>query len=940
MESKNRTARFIEVLERRSGLIIVALLVVTALLVVPLLTMAPDEQASADPSGLVFDLQADIDDSFEPTLHIAVFIAEARDGDILTQAGLWELRQNTQELLRVDALGELAPDDLPSQPYLYSAYDIDSNRPVAGVTTIADVVEQVLASDPRLDTTLEAASDEQVKIAVHRILSDPSTAGLADTLSVKAQNERRVVAGAEIDYWTAPALTLTLLADNEKLGGGSLSIAVGASETVLDKEEFSRNVQRVLRGEQQSYRLWGVAIDVNLESADEGQTAGLFIMLTVIAAVLIVGLSLRSYWAMALTGVGLSILMIWLKGFSNLAGIKGGLVIELIVPIAMISLGVDFAVHAVRRYQEEKSLGYTPGQALRIGLAGVFGALVLAMLSDSIAFLSNTSSGIESVIHFGLAAAIAVVSSFIVLGVVLPLAMMRIDQILTVRPSRPSIRARVVTLAGGLNVAVLSGTAVIFMVAVSAPVGVAIFAMTVVGFLVAPLLVVRRRNARPEAPPSLDEAAQDARRLPHTRAFSAEAMVGGLARFAPLVLIAAAGITAAAVLFALRLNPTFDVKDFFDHESDFVVGLDKLDEHRGRRGGEPAVVYIRGDLTDPRALAVILEFTDSLADNPYVARDANGEVVTNTTLLNLLARITGNGYARSQVLQTTGVEILDANGDGIPDSREQVKASYDYMIGHGLPLDDHTLVYDPGQVRSVLFHDPASDSENVTVISLGIPGTREQTIVTAARESLEEDIQLLGDSEAITRSGLTGSPFAREAQLNATTKTLSISLPIAAVGAFVLLLLTMRSIRYAMVTIIPIGLVVAWLYGLMYLTGFILNFVTATIGAISIGVGIDYSIHMTERFREELRRAPDKVQAMRQAARGTGAALVASAGSSIVGFSIMGLAPMPMFASFGILTALMIVLALAASLVVLPSLLLLVTPERADELATAGAAAD
>ena len=141
----------------------------------------------------------------------------------------------------------------------------------------------------------------------------------------------------------------------------------------------------------------------------------------------------------------------------------------------------------------------------------------------------------------------------------------------------------------------------------------------------------------------------------------------------------------------------------------------------------------------------------------------------------------------------------------------------------------------------------------------------------------------------------------------------------------------MRSVRYAVATIIPIGLVVAWLYGLMYLTGFSLNFVTATIGAISIGVGIDYSIHMTERFREELRRASDKMQAMRQAARGTGASLVASAASSIVGFAIMGLAPMPMFASYGILTALMIFLALAASLVVLPSLLLLVTPERARE---------
>jgi predicted RND superfamily exporter protein len=60
-------------------------------------------------------------------------------------------------------------------------------------------------------------------------------------------------------------------------------------------------------------------------------------------------------------------------------------------------------------------------------------------------------------------------------------------------------------------------------------------------------------------------------------------------------------------------------------------------------------------------------------------------------------------------------------------------------------------------------------------------------------------------------------------------------------------------------------------------------------------------------------------------------ALLASAASSVVGFTIMGFAPMPMFSSYGILTALMIFLALSASLVVLPSLLLLVTPEKTTE---------
>ena len=190
----------------------------------------------------------------------------------------------------------------------------------------------------------------------------------------------------------------------------------------------------------------------------------------------------------------------------------------------------------------------------------------------------------------------------------------------------------------------------------------------------------------------------------------------------------------------------------------------------------------------------------------------------------------------------------------------------------------------------------------------------------------------------ITRVGVTGSPFIREGQLGATTSSLQKSLPIAAAAALVLLL-TMRSLRYAVVTIIPVGLVVAWLYALMYLIGFNLNLVTATIGAISIGVGIDYSIHMTERFREELRRAATKMQALRQAAKGTGVVLVASAGSSIVGFTILGFAPMPMFSSFGFLTAIMIFLALVASLVVLPSLLLLVTPEKAAQGAPVAATA-
>ena len=110
----------------------------------------------------------------------------------------------------------------------------------------------------------------------------------------------------------------------------------------------------------------------------------------------------------------------------------------------------------------------------------------------------------------------------------------------------------------------------------------------------------------------------------------------------------------------------------------------------------------------------------------------------------------------------------------------------------------------------------------------------------------------------------------------------------------------------------------------MYLAGYHLNFVTATIAAVSIGVGIDYSIHMTQRFRQELAGGQEPVVALRAAASGTGLALTGSAASSVIGFAVMGFAPMPLFSAYGVITATMIFMAATATLLVLPSLLVLV----------------
>ena len=891
-----------------------------------MLLMAPTEQASTEPAGETFDLMDDVNRRFAAPVHSAFYLVEARAGDVLTQPVLWELYQNSTALLDADERGGLTPPGLPADRYLYTLYDSGTGRETVGILgNVAFAVQQALTRDPRPDISLETATTDMVKVALHHLFADASTERLVERLGNGHRTEKRTVLGQEIDYWTAPALAITVLSDNDKLGGGTYTIRVGGGGAVIDKERFNRKVQAVLRGEEESYLLWGVATDVNLEAEDQGRSAGIYIMLTVIGAVLIAGLSLRSYWATALTGAGLAVLIIWLKGVSALIGLKGGLINDLIVPIAMVSLGVDFAVHAVTRYRQEWVPGrVSPNRALRIGLTGVLGALLLAMLSDSIAFLSNLSSGIEGIIHFGVAAAIATVSSFVILGLLLPLTLSTIDRIQHVdfRPSSPSLWAGAAAfrVLASIAAAAVFGVAVILMVALSPLAGMGVLALGTVVFVVLPIGVLRWWGRRPGLHRGVDTY-REGWQLPFPNLVRIEGIVTGLAHLGPVVLFAAAVVTCLSTWRALDMEPTFDARDFYDSESDLVVGLDKFDRYIGDRYGESGLVYVRGDLTDPDALKAIDRFIERLPEVPQTAQHA----ATGSHALSLVRDVTGSAYARSVVEEASGLAITDADGDGIPDSPDQIAAIYDHLVVYGLPRDEQTLQLDPDLIKGVLYRDPSGEEEDVTVVNVGLVRSREISEVAAAERGLRKLLPVLEEAPSITRAGLTGSPFTRHAQVTATTRALQTSVPIAAVGAFLLLLVATRSFRYALVTIIPIGLVVAWLYGFMSVMGFALNFVTATIGAVSIGVGIDFSIHMTERFREELRKVGDKHRALRRAASGTGVALVASAASSIVGFGIMGFAPMPMFAAYGQLTAVMIFLALTASLVVLPSLLLMVT---------------
>jgi len=96
-----------------------------------------------------------------------------------------------------------------------------------------------------------------------------------------------------------------------------------------------------------------------------------------------------------------------------------------------------------------------------------------------------------------------------------------------------------------------------------------------------------------------------------------------------------------------------------------------------------------------------------------------------------------------------------------------------------------------------------------------------------------------------------------------------------------------------------------------------------TIAAMTIGVGLDYSIHIRQRYREERGIGQNPRDSMNRAIDHSGRALFGSAATTGLGFGVLSFADMNLFSMYGILSALMIMFAFLGAIIVLPGLLLL-----------------
>jgi hopanoid biosynthesis associated RND transporter like protein HpnN len=199
------------------------------------------------------------------------------------------------------------------------------------------------------------------------------------------------------------------------------------------------------------------------------------------------------------------------------------------------------------------------------------------------------------------------------------------------------------------------------------------------------------------------------------------------------------------------------------------------------------------------------------------------------------------------------------------------------------------------------------------------PGRRATELISRLVSDLK-----LGDQQITIRQ--TGQIPIDDEEFGALKQSAILNIAVSVVGVFIILWLALRSLRLiaAVVVSLAIGLAVSTAVGLLLVGA--LNVISVAFFVLFIGLGVDFGLQFSVRYRAERHDHPDLRNALLSAARKAGTPLALAALATAVGFcsflptAYRGLAELGEIAGVGML------IALATSVTALPALLAVMKP--------------
>ncbi|MCU4973449.1 MMPL family transporter [Halobacteria archaeon AArc-m2/3/4] len=713
---------------------------------------------------------------------------------------------------------------------------------IAGWNETEGLVDANVSRDewesPSLDEQiehLESTNDSEVAEIVEEIL-DPDSNSEATRVAYQLLPESYEPGSSAAD---GRLMILTQETDSQ------ISAAAEISENVSSAQAISRSIAAE-QPDNESYAVYGrgmVNYEQDIVMEDSFTTLGPLALAFVLIAL---SLAYRDPTDVLLGLVGIVATLVWTMGTMGWLAIAFNPVM-IAVPILLIGLSVDFALHVIMRYREERHRlddGVRPAMTRSIVRVGP--ALGLVTVTTIVGFLSNYTSPLGDLQDFGVVTAIGIVFTLLVFGVFVPALKCELASLLDGRgwdrtPSLPGADGRVRRLLEGGAVIASRAPVVLLVVALLVTAGGAYGATHLE-------MSAEQELFMGDNPPEWVENVPDA------------------------------------------LEPSeYALKD----DRAYIYSTFQSPDRQG-------FVFVEGNVTAPGTLERVddAERTAARSDAVYESPTGEPEIVTPLSEMRAVAE-------EDPAFNDT-FAAADTSGDAIPD--RDLETVYDAF-------------YEAAPDRAAESLDRTDGGYTAMQLRIATDGAADRSEAVGPVFDAAGAIDGADDLRAVG----TGESVVEEELNDRLSTTLIESLTITIVVILSILAIVFRvtkgSATLGALTLVPVVLSVTWLFGTMALLGIPISLITAMVGSITVGIGIDYAIHVSERYWQEREGGADATAALRRTVLGTGSALMSSAVTTAIGFGVLAFSLLPALRHFGFVLALGIVYSFLATVYLQPSLL-------------------
>ncbi|MDC3399302.1 MMPL family transporter [Acidimicrobiia bacterium] len=384
------------------------------------------------------------------------------------------------------------------------------------------------------------------------------------------------------------------------------------------------------------------------------------------------------------------------------------------------------------------------------------------------------------------------------------------------------------------------------------------------------------------------------------------------------------GVSSYGYVSFSNLDTVFNFTDFLPEDDPVVATLSVLTDEFGGGFGETTSVLLEGeDLATSEIHNAIIVAINDLADAENIV--VFGENVANESVIASLGAllapqdaIPGSPPQAPDMelisgLMSYGVELT--SGEGLNALKVSANGDVDGLYKSLLTMDPATF----GGILYLDNNEVFTAQQIKITTSAGSEGSRKLTedIYAAFQPVIDLGVDVAATNDSIVTNSVSDLISASQFQ----------SLIFAILSSMFFLIIyywiDLKRPFLGVVTIFPVIAIVMGTYLGMNLLDIPLNPVTATLTGIAIGIGVPFVIHVTNRFREALSNDSNPVSAITTTLKTTGGSLFGSAFTTMAGFGILTTSSLKPFQQMGQVVLVSIGFALVASILILPTLLVL-----------------